>query len=119
MKQYLEIGKVNNTHGLKGEIKLSMWCDDIDYLKQLKTVYLDDEGKIPLTLINARSQKNIAILKFAEITSVEQAQELKNKDFIATEMTQPLMTALIILQTLSAAKLLMLTQTRITEKSLM
>ena len=79
MKQYLEIGKVNNTHGLKGEIKLSMWCDDIDYLKQLKTVYLDDEGKIPLTLINARSQKNIAILKFAEITSVEQAQELKNK----------------------------------------
>lgn len=79
MKQYLEIGKVNNTHGLKGEIKLSMWCDDIDYLKQLKTVYLDEKGRIPLTLINARSQKNIAILKFAEITSVEQAQELKNK----------------------------------------
>lgn len=79
MKQYLEIGKVNNTHGLKGEIKLSLWCDDIDYIKQLKTVYLDSEGKKALTLVSARAQKNIGILKFAEITTVEQAQELKNK----------------------------------------
>ncbi len=79
MKQYLEIGRVNNTHALKGEIKLSMWCDDIDYIKQLKTVYLDDKGTKSLTLINARAQKNVAILKFAEINSVEQAEELKNK----------------------------------------
>lgn len=79
MKQYLEIGKVNNTHALKGEIKLSLWCDDIDYIKQLKTVYLDSEGKKALTLVSARAQKNIGILKFAEITTVEQAQELKNK----------------------------------------
>ena len=42
MKQYLEIGKVNNTHGIKGEVKLAMWCDGIDYLKQLKRVYLDE-----------------------------------------------------------------------------
>lgn len=79
MKQYLEIGKVNNTHGLKGEVKLSMWCDGIEYLKQLEIVYLDDKGNKPLTLLSARQQKNIAILKFAEITTVEQAEQLKNK----------------------------------------
>lgn len=79
MKQFLEIGKVNNTHGLKGEIKLSMWCDGIDYLKQLNTVYLDDKGNKSLTLLSARQQKNIAILKFEEITTVEQAETLKNK----------------------------------------
>ncbi len=79
MKQYLEIGKVNNTHGLKGEVKMLMWCDGIEYIKQLKTVYLDDEGKKSLTLLTARKQKNVAILKFAEITTVEAAQELKNK----------------------------------------
>ena len=78
MKQYLELGKVNNTHGLKGEIKLEPWCDGIDYIKQLKRIYLDDEGMRSLTLVNARPQKNIAILKFAEITTIEQAQELKN-----------------------------------------
>ena len=79
MKQYLETGKVNNTHGIKGEVKLAMWCDGIDYIKQLKTVYLDDKGNSPLTLVSARQQKNVAILKFAEITTVEQAEELKNK----------------------------------------
>ena len=68
MKQFLEVGKVNNTHGIRGEVKLTMWCDDIDYLKQLKTLYLDDKGNKSLTLISARAQKNIAILKFSEIT---------------------------------------------------
>lgn len=79
MKQYLEIGKVNNTHGLKGEVKLELWCDDISYIKQLEKVYLDDKGEKTLTLLAARPQKNIGILKFAEVTTIEQAQELKNK----------------------------------------
>ena len=79
MKQYLEIGKVNNTHGLKGEIKMAMWCDDIDYIKQLKTVYLDDEGKKALTLLSARQQKNVAILKLAEVTDIDAAEQLKGK----------------------------------------
>lgn len=79
MKQYLEIGKVNNTHGLRGEVKMALWCDDISYVKQLKSVYLDDKGNKKLTLVSARPQKNIAILKLAEITTVEQAEELKGK----------------------------------------
>jgi len=79
MKEYLEIGKVNNTHGLKGEVKLEMWCDGVDFLKQLKTVYLDDKGNKALTLNSVRPQKHIAIIKFAEITTIEQAEELKNK----------------------------------------
>lgn len=79
MKQYLELGKVNNTHGLKGEVKVSLWCDDISYAQQLKKVYLDDEGMNELTLISARPQKNLGIFKFAEIATIEQAEELKNK----------------------------------------
>lgn len=79
MKQYLEIGKINNTHGLRGEVKMLMWCDGIDYIKQLKTIYLDDEGEKPLTLVSARQQKNVAILKFAEITNIDSAEELKNR----------------------------------------
>lgn len=79
MKQYLEIGKVNNTHGLKGELKLAHWCDDIDYVKQLKTVYLDDKGNKAYTLVSARPQKNIGIIKLAEVNTIEQAEELKGK----------------------------------------
>jgi len=79
MKQYLEIGKLVNTHGIKGELKLALWCDDIDYLKQFNTVYLDENGNHPLTPVSVRPQKNMAIIKFAEITSIEQAEEYKNK----------------------------------------
>ena len=79
MKEYLEIGRINNTHGLKGEVKLEMWCDGIDYLKQLKSVYLDDKGNKALTVLSVRGQKNNAIIRFAEITTIEQAEELKNR----------------------------------------
>ena len=79
MKQYLEIGKLVNTHGIKGELKLDLWCDDIDYVKQFETVYLDDKGIKLLTPVAVRPQKNMAIIKFAEITSIERAEEYKNK----------------------------------------
>ena len=46
MKKYLEVGKINNTHGVRGELKLTLWCDDIEYLKQFKTLYFDDKGDL-------------------------------------------------------------------------
>ncbi len=83
MKQFLEIGKIINTHGLKGEVKLELWCDDIDYLKQFKTLYLDENGAQALTLASARPQKNHAIVKLAEIGGIDDAERLKGKILFA------------------------------------
>lgn len=77
MKQFLEVGKVNNTHGIKGELKFTLWCDDINYLKQLNVLYLDDKGEKPVKIISVRPQKNIAILKLENINTIEQAEALK------------------------------------------
>lgn len=79
MKQYLEVGKLNNTHGVKGELKLQLWCDGIDYLKQFKTLYLDDKGEKPIELLSVRPQKDLAIVKFKGIDTIEKAQEIKGK----------------------------------------
>lgn len=79
MKQFLEVGIVNNTHGIKGEMKFTLWCDDINYLKQLKVLYLDDKGEKPVKVISVRPQKNIAILKLEGINTIEQAEELKGR----------------------------------------
>ena len=79
MKQFLEIGKLINTHGIKGELKLELWCDDVDFLKQFEVLYLDDYGSNCLTLLSARPQKNHAIVKFAEITSIDEAEKYKGK----------------------------------------
>ena len=34
MQQYLEAGKVVTTHGVRGEMKLELWCDGVEYLKK-------------------------------------------------------------------------------------
>lgn len=79
MKQFLEVGKVNNTHGIKGELKFTLWCDDMNYLKQLNVLYLDDKGEKPVKIISVRPQKNIAILKLENINTIEQAEALKGR----------------------------------------
>ena len=79
MKQFLEVGRLINTHGIKGEMKLEMWCDGIEYLKQLKTLYLDDKGQSSLSVVSVRPQKNHALISFKEITSADDAEYYKNK----------------------------------------
>ena len=50
MKQYLEIAKIINTHGIRGDLKLDLWCDSPDTVKHIKTLYLDDAGKKPVSI---------------------------------------------------------------------
>ena len=79
MKKYLEVGKINNTHGVRGELKLTLWCDDIEYLKQFKTLYFDDKGEKTVELLSARPQKNLAIIRLDGIDTMEKAEKLKGK----------------------------------------
>lgn len=79
MKQFLEVGKLNNTHGIKGELKMTLWCDSTDYLKQFKVLYFDDEGKNSVEVLSVRAQKNFAIIKLGGIDSMEKAEKLKGK----------------------------------------
>ena len=38
---YLEAGKIINSFGVRGEGKLDPWCDSAEFLKPLKTLYID------------------------------------------------------------------------------
>lgn len=79
MKQFLEVGKINNTHGIRGEIKMTLWCDDIDYLKQFEYLYFDDKGEKAVKLISVRQQKNLAILRLDSFDTIEKAETIKGK----------------------------------------
>lgn len=79
MKQYLEIGKLNNTHGVKGGLKMQLWCDDINYLKQFGTLYLDENGSESVKLLSVRPQKDIAIIRLDGIDTIEKAEMLKGR----------------------------------------
>ncbi len=78
IKQYLECGKVVSIHGIAGEVKVQPWCDTAEELTSLSILYLDG-GKIPLRVTKARIQKNMALLKFENYDSIDQATFLRGK----------------------------------------
>ncbi len=78
-KQYLEIGKIVATHGIYGEVRVQPWCDDPALLEELDTLYYDPRGRQPLRVLQGRVHKNIVILQIDGVTTVEMAQQLRNR----------------------------------------
>lgn len=79
MKQFLEIGKIVNTHGIKGELKVQLWCDDYAFFKSFDKLYLDANGNSELEVVSSRKHKECALVVFKGINTVELAEKLKNK----------------------------------------
>ncbi len=78
MEDFLRIGKIINVHGIKGEVKILPLTDHIDRFFSLESVYLEkNHSNIPLIITNVRTHKNSVLLKFEEITTRSQAEELK------------------------------------------
>lgn len=72
------IGKIVNIHGIKGEIKIYPYTDDIENLSKLKEIYLDEKLEKKYIIKSSKIQKNMLILKFDSIDSVEEAEKLRN-----------------------------------------
>ena len=77
-KQYLEVGKITNTHGLMGEVRVQPWADSPEFLCKFKKLYLDDHGGWGIKVEHARVHKNMAIMKLENITDIPSAVSLKN-----------------------------------------
>ena len=77
LKQYLEVGKVTNTHGVMGEVRVQPWADSPEFLCQFKTLYVDS-AYVPYKVERARPHKNMAIVKFEGVTDVPSALAMKN-----------------------------------------
>ena len=73
---YLEAGKIINTFGVRGEVKLDPWCDSAEFLKPLKTLYIDGA---PRAVASSRVHKGMLIIRFAVVEDVNGAMLLKNK----------------------------------------
>lgn len=86
-KEFLETGKIINTHGVRGEVKLEVWADSPASLTGLKTLWL---GERPMTVEQARVHKNFVIAKLQGIDTVEAAMTLKGKVVSAARKDLPL-----------------------------
>ena len=78
-KDYLELGQIVGTHGIKGEIRVNPWCDSPDFAKGFRTVYSDSKGTQPVKVTACRSHGNIILMKLENINSINDAEKLKNR----------------------------------------
>ena len=75
----LEVGKITNTHGLRGDVKVVPWMDAPEDFEELTKVYLRTRKEdIPLTVKSVRYQKNNLIVKFAEFDDINEVEQYKN-----------------------------------------
>lgn len=76
MKDVLRVGKIVNTHGLKGEVKVIPLTDDPKRYNELDFVLIDGiERKIQ----GCKYQKDRVIVKIEGINTIEEAEKYKNK----------------------------------------
>ncbi len=88
----LRVGVIANTHGVHGEVKVFPTTDDLNRFKKLKEVILDNgkEKKI-LEIAGVKFFKNMAILKFKGIDTLNEVEKFKGKDLLITrEQAVPL-----------------------------
>ena len=76
-KQYLEIGRIVNRHGLNGTVKIMPWCDSADFLCEFDTLYRGKQH-IAMQIEHAAVQKNRVLMKFAGVDTAEAADALRN-----------------------------------------
>lgn len=75
----LEAGKIINTHGLRGEVKIVTWTDYPEVFEEIEFLYVHKKtGDERLDVKNVKYQKNNIIVKFAQINSIEEAEKYKN-----------------------------------------
>ncbi len=83
MEDRLRVGVITSTHGIKGEVKVYPTTDDLNRFKNLKKCYLCSEKEsIPAQCISSKNVKNMVVLKFDIINSIEEAEKFRNFDIL-------------------------------------
>ena len=81
MQQYLEAGKVVTTHGVRGEMKLELWCDGVDFLKKVGRLYPSAQGGKAYKILSIRPQGQMALLQLEGVSDMDAARALRGQVF--------------------------------------
>ena len=86
MINFIELGKIVNTHGVHGEIKVNPYADTPAFLKNFKSVFIDGkEYKVK----GVKEAKGCAVLKLETVDTVENANLLRGKTVLVPENALP------------------------------
>ena len=77
---HFRIGQIVNTQGLKGEVRVNPYVDDINRFDELENFYLDKNFNQEFEVERVRYKGNMVIMKIKGVDSVEMAERLKTKN---------------------------------------
>ncbi len=79
MEQYLQVGIISSTHGIRGEVKVFPTTDDMRRFKKLKEVLLAQKNgeKLPLQIEQVKFFKQFVILKFCGYDSINDIERFR------------------------------------------
>ena len=92
-KKYLECGKIINTHGVHGAVKMESWCNSPADLADLERVFVKKSGQmVCVPVLRTSVFKQFVIAELEGVTTFEQAEAMKNtilyaarEDFVLEE----------------------------------
>lgn len=77
---YIEIGKIQNTHGIKGELKIESYSDFTELRYAVgNIIYIDFEGKlVPVKINSYRIHKNKVLVTLDGYGNINLVEKFKN-----------------------------------------
>lgn len=90
--EYLEAGKIVNTHGVKGNVKIESWCDSPSVLASLKKIYFKRKNGeyIPIDVESSFVHKGHAIMSLSGIDDIDDALKYKGALVFAARKDIPI-----------------------------
>ena len=78
MQKKLEIGQIVNTFGIKGQLKVKPFTDDMERFEELKTVYICKKNEMKKVEIeDVKYNKQCVLLKVKGIEDLTEAEKYK------------------------------------------
>ena len=74
--EYIEVGQIVNTHGVRGEVKVQPWDVSPELLCGFKTFYMDGA---PFRPTSKRVQGDMVLMKLPEVDDMDAAAALRRK----------------------------------------
>ncbi len=74
-EQFLQVGRIVNTHGVRGEVKIEPWCDSPEWFCKLRRVFVDGVS----VAIRSRVHGRFVLATLEGVEDIDAAIRLKNK----------------------------------------
>lgn len=83
MEQFLQVGVISSTHGIRGEVKVFPTTDDAQRFRKLKKMILDTgKEQILMEIQGVKFFKQFVIVKFKGIDNINDVEKYKGKSLL-------------------------------------